>query len=450
MNATQQQYEQETRALCDFIEKSPSCYHAAANLTELLKGAGFEELSEGKKWNLKPGGAYYVSRNASALIAFKIPRQDYIGFNIISSHSDSPSFKIKENAEITFEKHYTTLNVEGYGGMLCAPWFDRPLSAAGKVMVKKGDKVVTRLLYFDRDLLSIVNLAIHMNRTANTEGHAYKIQKDMLPIFSDGNADASILSLVAEELQVDKENILGTDLFLVNRMKGSIWGEKNQFFSSPKIDDLQCSYSATRALMKSSSRDHICVNAVFDNEEVGSGTKQGALSNFLSSVLHRINQSLGKDQEDYFVALTNSFMVSADNGHAIHPNYGGKGDPTNRPYVNGGVLLKSAANQKYTTDSVSEAIFRSILDHAKIPYQIFTNNSDIPGGSTLGNLANQQVSLNTVDIGVAQLAMHSPYETGGVKDTLQLTAAMSAFYGSSIQFVANGEYVIQKQSTIPD
>lgn len=442
MNATQEQYEQETLALCDFIKKSPSCYHAVSNMKKILNGAGFTELTESRRWNLSAGGRYYVSRNDSALISFTIPAFDYLGFNIISSHSDSPSFKIKENAEICVEGHYTTLNVEGYGGMLCAPWFDRPLSVAGKVMVKDGDKVASRLVYFDRDLLSIVNLAIHMNRNANKEGNSYKLQKDMLPLFSDGDKDASILKLTAKELGIHESDILGCDLFLVNRMPGTIWGEKNQFYSAPKIDDLQCSYSATHALIASDCQTHVCVNAVFDNEEVGSGTKQGALSDFLGTVLNRINTAAGKDQEDYFVSLTNSFMVSADNGHALHPNHTDKSDPTNRPYLNGGVLIKSAANQKYTTDSVSEAIFKKILDDAEVPYQVFTNNSDIPGGSTLGNLANQHVSINTIDIGMPQLAMHSPYETGGVKDTLQLITALSAFYNTSIEAIADGEYRI--------
>ena len=332
------------------------------------------------------------------------------------------------------------LNVEKYGGMICAPWFDRPLSVAGKVMVKEGNAFHTKLCNIDKDLVLIPHLAIHMNREVN-DGYAFNAQVDMLPLLGDETANDSLMRMVAESIGVKPEDILGTDLFLYNRMKGTIWGANDEYISSPKLDNLQCAFASLKGFLKGSNRESVSVYSVFDNEEVGSGTKQGAASTFLLDVLTRINESLGRTHEQYLMALASSFMVSADNAHAVHPNQTGKADPTNRPYMNHGIVIKYNANQKYTTDSVSAAIFKSICDEAGVPYQSFTNRSDMLGGSTLGNLSNAQVSLNTVDIGLAQLAMHSPYETAGVRDTSYLIDALEAFYDSSIQETASGEYV---------
>lgn len=426
--------------LLRFIEKSPSCYHAINNIKCELLDAGFEELREGEAWNLREGGQYAVLRNHSSIIAFKIPTKDFLGFQIVASHSDSPSFKIKEFADMDVEHHYTKLNVEKYGGMICAPWFDRPLSVAGKVMVKEGNAFHTKLCNIDKDLVLIPHLAIHMNREVN-DGYAFNAQVDMLPLFGDETANDSLMRMVAESIGVKPEAILGTDLFLYNRMKGTIWGANEEYISSPKLDNLQCAFASLKGFLKGSNRESVSVYSVFDNEEVGSGTKQGAASTFLMDVLTRINESLGRTHEQYLMALASSFMVSADNAHAVHPNQTGKADPTNRPYMNHGIVIKYNANQKYTTDSVSAAIFKSICDEAGVPYQSFTNRSDMLGGSTLGNLSNAQVSLNTVDIGLAQLAMHSPYETAGVRDTSYLIDALEAFYDSSIQETASGEYV---------
>lgn len=428
---SEETFKESTRDFCRFVQKSPSPFHVIEAAKKILTDSGFQELDEGECWQLERGGAYFVSRNQSSMIAFRIPKKDYLGFQIVASHTDSPTFKVKENPEIRQGKHYTSLNVEGYGGMLCAPWFDRPLSLAGRAVLKVDNKIESRLLYFDRDLLSIVNLAIHMDRDAN-KGKTYKIQRDMLPLFSDGG-EVSLKSLAARELGVDEALILSMDLYLVNRSQASLWGDKEQFFSSPKIDDLQCLYASLQGLTKTEPYLSICLAMFFDNEEVGSSTRQGALSDFADHCLRRIHKALGGDEEEYYQKLYNSFVLSADNGHALHPNYKEKTDPTNPAYINGGVLIKEAANQKYTSDAVTKAIIKDILNEEGIPWQIYVNHSDIAGGSTLGNLSAQKVSLPTVDIGVAQLAMHSPYETGGVFDSQWLIEAMKSFYQRTIR-----------------
>ncbi|MEG2698746.1 MAG: M18 family aminopeptidase [Ruthenibacterium sp.] len=426
-------YRKSTEELLDFIRRSPSCFHAVANLVALLREGGFTELSAVQPWKLCAGGKYYVTANGSALLAFTLPTRNDQGVHIVAAHSDAPCFKIKENPEIACESAYTTLNVEGYGGMLCAPWFDRPLSVAGRVVVEQdgGRSLVPRLVNFDRDLLSIVNLAIHMDRDAN-KGKAYQMQKDMLPLFSGETGGKTLRELTAQQLNVAPNSIVDADLFLYNRMAGTVWGAQEEFISAPRLDDLQCSFAAVQALLTAQNPDKLCMAAVFDNEEVGSGTKQGALSTLLADTLRRIALATGKSEEQQLIVLAKSSMLSADNGHALHPNYPEKCDKTNRPKLNGGVLIKYAANQKYTTDAVSGAALRRVCERAGIPYQIFVNHSDVAGGSTLGNLSATQVSVPTVDIGAAMLAMHSPYETGGVRDTLQLTQAMRAYYETDL------------------
>ena len=424
-------FRETTEELLKFIEKSPSAFHVIDNMKEELLNAGFEELKENVRWNIKKGGSYFVTRNDSSVIAFRIPEGEYRAFNIMASHSDSPSFKIKENPEIKVDNKYVKLNVEKYGGMIMAPWFDRPLSAAGRIIVKDNSTIKSVNVDIDRDLFVIPNLAIHMNREAN-DGYKYNPAKDMLPLFSGEDMDVTFMDIIAEKAKVNKEDIIATDIFLYNRQKYSIWGANNEFMSCTKLDDLQCAYSSLKGIINSRNNSAVTVHAVLDNEEVGSGTKQGAASTFLKDTLTRINSALGKDEEDYKVALASSFMVSADNAHAVHPNHSDKSDQTNRPYVNGGVVIKHSANQKYTTDAVSCAVMKMICDKADVPVQMFHNRSDMLGGSTLGNISNTQVALNTVDIGVAQLAMHSPYETGGIKDTYYLIKAAETFFGSEI------------------
>lgn len=420
-------FQQTAKELIQFIEKSTTCFQAVATMKEILEQEGYSELKERDKWNLEKGGHYFVTRNDSALIAFAIPQEGLKGFRIMASHSDSPSFKIKDNPEMAVENKYVKLNVERYGGMLCAPWFDRPLSVAGRVVVKENDTFVTKLVDVDRDLLMIPNLAIHMSRQAN-EGYQYSAQKDMLPLYGEIAAKDTFMETIAQAAGVKAEDILGHDLFLYNRQKGCIWGAQEEFLSIGRLDDLQCAFASLKGFLGGEKKEYAAVHCVLDNEEVGSSTKQGAASTFLYDVLVRMVRGLGMDYEDYLRALADSFMISADNGHALHPNYTEKADPVNRPVLNQGIVIKYSGNQKYCTDAVSAAMFKDLCSQAEVPYQTFTNNSDIPGGSTLGNISNTKVALNSVDIGLPQLAMHSPYETVGVKDTYYLVEAAKKLF----------------------
>lgn len=420
-------YIETTEKLLDFIEKSPTAFQAVDEMQKRLTENGFEVLSEKEYWKLVPGGKYLVTRNNSALIAFCIPEKESRVFHIMASHSDSPSFKIKENPEIKVDNSYVKLNVEKYGGMLMAPWFDRPLSVAGRVIICRNDGLEEKLVDIKRDLVMIPNLAIHMNREANN-GVAYNPQKDLQPLFAVGNTDRTLLEIIAEQTGVKKEDIISHDLFLYNRMPGTIWGADKEFVSSARLDDLQCAFASMEGLLRAQNHESIAVHCVMDNEEVGSGTKQGAASTFLKDTLLRINMGLGRTYEEYLMTLAGSFMVSADNAHALHPNYTDKTDPTNHPVLNKGIVIKFNANQKYCTDAVSAAIFKELCTKAGVPYQTFVNRSDIAGGSTLGNISNTQVPMNTVDIGLPQLAMHSPYETAGVKDTEYLVRAAEELF----------------------
>ena len=420
-------YIETTEKLLDFIEKSPTAFQAVDEMQKRLTENGFEVLSEKEYWKLVPGGKYLVTRNNSALIAFCIPEKESRVFHIMASHSDSPSFKIKENPEIKVDNSYVKLNVEKYGGMLMAPWFDRPLSVAGRVIIRRNDGLEEKLVDIKRDLVMIPNLAIHMNREANN-GVAYNPQKDLQPLFAVGNTDRTLLEIIAEQTGVKKEDIISHDLFLYNRMPGTVWGADREFVSSARLDDLQCAFASMEGLLRAQNHESIAVHCVMDNEEVGSGTKQGAASTFLKDTLLRINMGLGRTYEEYLMTLAGSFMVSADNAHALHPNYTDKTDPTNHPVLNKGIVIKFNANQKYCTDAVSAAIFKELCTKAGVPYQTFVNRSDIAGGSTLGNISNTQVPMNTVDIGLPQLAMHSPYETAGVKDTEYLVRAAEELF----------------------
>ena len=435
---------QHVEELFQFIENSPSCFHAIVTIREKLNDEGFIELVEGRSWQIEKGKKYYVTRNLSSIIAFKIPENDFKNFHIVASHSDSPTFKIKENAEIEVNNKYVKLNTEKYGGMICSTWFDRPLSIAGRIVVKEGNLVKTHLVNIDKDLVIIPNLAIHMNRAVN-DGYKYNAQIDMLPLYGDNTSKGSLMKTVAQSVGVEEDSILGTDLFLYNRMRGTKIGANSEYISSPRLDDLECAYASLSAFLSETNSNSASVYCVFDNEEVGSGTKQGADSTLLYDVLRRINMCLGNSEEDYYKLIASSFMISADNAHALHPNYSDKSDPTNKVYMNDGIVIKYNANQKYTTDAVSASIFKSICDSVNVPYQTFTNRSDILGGSTLGNISNAHVSLNTIDIGLAQLAMHSTYETAGAKDVTYLIEALKAFYNTSIEQVEDGQYIINSK-----
>lgn len=426
--------------LLSFLDNSPVSFFAVNNMCEILKQEGFNRLFEGEAWKLEAGKGYYVTRNDSAVIAFRIPGKDYTGFQMMASHCDSPVFKIKTNAEITIDKQYVKLNVEKYGGMICSPWLDRPLSVAGRIVVSTDDGIMTKLVNVDRDLMIIPNLAIHMNREVN-DGYKFNAQVDMLPLFCEKGEESQVfLKLIADEAGVKAEDILDTDLFLYNRMKGTKLGLNNEFIASGRLDDLQCAFASLKGFLMAQPKDSVAVHCVFDNEEVGSGTKQGAASTFLKDTLHRINNAFGKSEDEYLMSIAKSFLVSADNAHAVHPNHPEKSDPTNRPYLNKGIVIKYSANQKYTTDAVSGAIMRAICKKASVPYQTFTNRSDMLGGSTLGNISQNQVALNTVDIGLPQLAMHSPYETAGAKDTAYLAEAARVLFSSSVEGAGDGNY----------
>lgn len=425
-----------------FIRQSPTPFHAVETIRGILNENGFEALEEGRHWALTPGGKYYVTRNCSSILSFQLPANgNFSGFQVVASHCDSPTFKVKTNAERVVLGEYTQLNTEMYGGMLCASWMDRPLSVAGRVMVQEENGISTRMVKLDRDMVMIPNVAIHMNRQAN-DGMKYNPQVDMLPLYGDGSASGGFMKEIAEAAGVKEEDILDTDMFLYNRMSGTVWGVNDEYISSPQLDDLECAYTSLKAFLSCDVKTlcGIPVYCVFDNEEVGSTTKQGADSTFLYDTLRRINLVLGRDEEDFYTALASSMMLSADNAHAVHPNHPEYSDPTNQVFMNKGIVLKYNARQKYTTDAVSAAIFRSICQRAGVPVQTFVNRSDMAGGSTLGNISNSHVSMNTIDIGLPQLAMHSSYETAGAKDVDYMINGISAFYHSSIIAEQDGRY----------
>ena len=415
--------------LMDFLDSSVTMFHAINECEKVLQRSGFIYLPENGKWNINKG-KYYTKRNSSSLIAFDIAEGDY-RFQISAAHSDSPTFKLKDRPVIE-ANGYLKLNVEGYGGMINATWLDKPLTLAGRVMVNTDKGIETRLLHIDRDLLIIPNVPIHFNREIN-KGFAFNNQVDMLPIFSAGNLkEADFDNILAKELGIEAEAILAKDLYLVNRQKAAIIGFDNELISSGRLDDLECVYTSLRGFVEAENKNHINVFAVFDNEEVGSVTKQGAMSTFLASTLDRVNTALGKSKEEYYRAIAKSILISCDNAHAVHPNHPELFDVKNRPVLNQGIAIKESANQKYTTDAFSRAILKKILEKKNIPYQTFANRSDIAGGSTLGNLSNTVVSMNAVDIGLPQLAMHSAYETAGAKDVVYAFETLKAFFEANI------------------
>lgn len=423
-------YNQELMA---FLEASPTQFHAVRSIAELLEEKGFRELKETDGWKLTEGDRCYVVRNGSSIVAFQVGSTDSgRGFKITASHSDSPTFKIKENAVLEARGGIAKLNTEGYGGMLCATWLDRPLGIAGRVIVCEGNSYRTRLVRSRGDVALIPSLAIHLDKEANS-GRAYNKQIDMLPMVAiNGEEKFSLTKFIAAELGIAEDSIYGSDLYLYNRMKPTVWGTNGEFISGQKLDDLQSAYASLKGFLEAPCQDGISVYACFDNEEVGSGTKQGADSTMLRDVLVRVNKALGGDDADFIRRTAASFMVSCDNAHAVHPNFPEKSDQNNCCYINGGVVIKAHAGQKYTSDGMSTAVFKGICEAAEAPVQYYANRSDMPGGSTLGNIAMAQVSMNAVDVGLPQLAMHSSYETAGAKDTEYMVKAIRQFYASDI------------------
>ena len=416
-------------ALAAFLDKSVSVYHAVDGLKTTLEQAGYSRLSEAAAWELVPGGKYYLTRGGTAIIAFRIPEETPNGFLMSASHADRPTFKFKENGELGGS--YTRIATEKYGGMLIAPWLDRPLSLAGRVMVETESGVEMKLVNIDRDLMLIPNVAIHMNRQAN-DGYKWNPAVDTLPLLGGKDAKGKLMPLL-EETAGGK--ILGHDLYLYIRQKAAVWGIDEEFISSAAIDDLECAWCCTQGFLNAKSGGSIPVLCVFDSEEVGSSSVQGAASTLLEDVLTRICEARNLDLRRM---LAQSFMVSADNAHAVHPNHPEYADANNAPMVNNGIVLKFNANQRYTTDAHSAAVFRTVCGKAGVNVQTFYNRADLMGGSTLGNISLAHVSVPTADIGLPQLAMHSCYETAGVADAIALEEAMAVYYGSTYQASESG------------
>ena len=422
--------------MMNFLDSSPCNFLAVSNIAKRLEAEGFTHLDQRDKWNLSPGGKYYVTQNDSAIFGFIVGTEPvYNGYKIITAHSDSPGFRIKPAPEMLCDGNIMKLNTEVYGGPILYTWFDRPLSIAGRVILRSNDPLhpVTRLVKFDRPLLTIPHLAIHYNRSVN-DGNPLSRQKDMLPVIAHINdtaeKDGYILNLVAKELGVEAKEILDFDLTLYDTTPACLVGVNDEFLTSGRIDDLSMAYSAMVALLDSTDTRMTRVMAIFDNEETGSETKQGACSPVLTHILQRINSSLGGDDETYMRAVASSFMVSADNGHATHPNYPEKQDPTNHPVLGGGPVIKINANCKYMSDADSAAVFRTICEDAGVPYQYFVNHSDVAGGSTLGNKLTAQINLRGVDMGAAQWAMHSVRETASAQDMIYIIRAFTQFFNA--------------------
>ena len=416
-------------ALRTFLDTSHSMYHAQNYLVQTLKAEGYTRLPESESWNLIPGGKYYISRGGTAVIAFRVPNRMPKGFMMTASHSDHPGFKVKENFELAGT--YTRMAVERYSGTLISTWLDRPLSIAGRVIVETEAGVESKLIDIDKDLLLIPNVAIHMNRQVN-DGYKWNPAVDTLPLAGSKEAAGKLQALLEQEAG---GRILGHDLFLYPRQKSTVWGVADEFISSTVLDDLECAWGCTQGFLRAEETASVPVLCVFDSEEVGSGSVQGAASMLLPDVLRRICEVCGWNLDQL---LAQSFMISADNAHAIHPNHPEFADPTNAPVMGQGIVLKHNANLMYCTDGVSASIFRKVCAKANVNVQTYYNRADIPGGSTLGRISLGKVSVLTADIGLPQLAMHSSYETAAVADVTALEDAMTSFYGSSLEATETG------------
>jgi len=430
----------ETRNLISFLEKSPTAFQAVAEISKKLTENGFEKLNEGAAWNIVPGGKYFITRNNTTAIAFRMPEKAPESVLVTASHTDSPTFKIKANPENEAFGKYVRLNTERYGGAILFSWMDRPLSVAGRVIVLKDGSFETKLVNIDKDLCVIPNVAPHMMRGLN-DGFKPNPAVDMVPLMGEAASKGALKKMVAEQIGCAEEEIAAMDLYLYDRTGGRVWGANDEFYSVPRIDNMQCAYSTLVGFLNAkTSETALQVYAAFDNEETGSSTKQGAASNILLDLLNRACESQNVDLR---AILASSFMLSADNGHAMHPNHPELSDRDNCPHMNGGVVIKYNASQRYTTDGISAAIFAEICKRAGVPTQSFANRSDLMGGGTLGSIANCRVAMNTVDIGLAQLAMHSCYETGGCADTLYMEQAVEAFYNTTITSTGDGNYAIK-------
>ena len=424
------------RKMIDYVDASPSCYHAAENLKKVLMDSGYRLLRESEVWQLQRGGKYVVLRNDASLIAFRIPAEVTGGFMMAAAHSDSPTFKLRETPEVE-AGGALTLSVEPYGGAIYYSWLDRPLSVAGRVMTEEDGCLRARLVNVDRDLLVIPSLAIHCNKTVN-DGVALKPNVDLRPVMGTGDDKGKLRALVAEAAGVREEEILSLELYLYPRVGGMLVGAEEQYVLSPRLDDLQCAFTCAEGFLRAGESGSVPVLCVFNNEEVGSGTLQGANSDFLGNVLKRISQALGRTEEEHMAALGESFMVSADNAHAVHPNHPEYADVNEKVSINKGVVVKFNANQKYSTDAVSAAVFRRVCRMADAPVQTYSNRADLPGSSTLGNVSITRVSVPTVDVGLPQWAMHSACELAGAEDTGNMVRIMEVFFSSTLRRTEDG------------
>lgn len=422
--------------LLNFLNDSPVNFVAVQSVAKTLESAGFTKIAATDKMpEMKTGDKFYVTKNDSSIYAFEIGKKTLsdVGFHMICAHCDSPTFRIKPNAEILCEGGVIKLNTELYGGAIMSTWFDRPLSLAGRVLTKTSDPMHpdTRLVHIKRPLLQIPNLAIHFNRQVN-DGVALSKQKDMLPVIGIVNSilekENYLLNIISKEIGVETDKIIDFDLYLYDTTPACLFGLKNEFISAGRLDDLSMVHAGLEAIISSDSSDHTKVLAIFDNEETGSQTKQGAGSPFLSNIIQRIVLAQGGSMDDYYRAVENAFMVSADNAHAWHPNYPEKMDPTNHPVMGGGPVIKFNAAQKYASDASSAAVFTNICECAGVPCQKFVNHSDVAGGSTLGNILASSLPVRGVDMGNPIWGMHSVRETGNVNDHLYCIKAFTTFF----------------------
>lgn len=416
----------------EFIKDTPTAFHASFKFKEKLKKEGFIELKENETWKISLGGKYFIGRNMSSLLVFVLPKVMPKGFHITAAHLDSPTFKLKPN--FTLDKgRYVKLNTEVYGGPIYSTWMDRPLGIAGRVLVLEDHTIKAKLVNIDEPVVCIPNLPIHYNRNVN-KGVELNPQVDMLPLFAETKGNkVSLYQKIAEVLKVKEETIVSSDLYLTCLDRGCLVGANQEFMMAPQIDNLECSYGLVEALIQAEPKNTISVCALFDNEEIGSSTLQGADSTFLADILKRISLALNKTEEEHFMALGNSFLISADNAQGFHPNYPSKYDESNPCFMNEGIVIKNAANGAYTTSALSSALFQAVCKKAGVPTQFTTNRSDVRGGSTLGAISLTHVSIPSVDIGLAQLAMHSCYETAGTKDLAYLIKAITEFYSSKVE-----------------
>ena len=425
-----------------FLNAGVSPWHAAAHAAALLEQAGYRRLDDAAYWNLTPGQGYYTTRNGTAVIAWRVPAHGIGGWRLTASHADSPTWRVKNFKADS--AGCARLATEGYGGMNMASWLDRPLTVVGRAIVNTPDGLASRLVYLDRDLLIIPSLAIHMDRAVN-EGHRYNPQVDMQPLYGPAGCRA-LPDLLAEALGVQGADILDQDLVLAVRQPAARLGPDGEYFAAPRIDDLECAAATLLGFLEAAaSADSACapVWAMLDNEEVGSGTRQGAASRFLRDTLDRILEAVPHSAQAQYRALANSFCLSADNAHAAHPNFPEKADPANPVRMNGGVVLKVNASQKYTTNGLTGAVVRQIAQSCGVAVQQFANRADLPGGSTLGNLQSHSLPIPMADIGLAQLGMHAAVETAGLDDAEAMVRLTAAFYRVHLRALADGVYTLE-------